>query len=278
MQRWPVAERMRLKGRTAVITGAAGGIGRAIAVSLARRGCGLALADVDEAGMVGTEELVRAHGVRVTRHPLDVADRAAVAGFPARVALEHPSVDLLVNNAGVAVGGTFEQVSEEDFEWLFEINFWGVVRMTRAFLPALRASGDAWIVNLSSVFGLVAPPEQAAYAASKFAVRGFSEALRHELEGSGVGVTVVHPGGVATLISEKARVPVGVSDEEVERRREQFRKLLRLPPEVAGEMIVRGVERRKPRVLVGSDAKVLSIIARALPVSYWKLLGLRAGN
>jgi NAD(P)-dependent dehydrogenase (short-subunit alcohol dehydrogenase family) len=276
-----MAERMRLEGRTAVITGAAGGIGRAIAVSLARRGCHLALSDVDEAGMAGTEDLVRAHGVRVTRHRLDVADRVAVAGFPARVAAEHPNrpgVDLLVNNAGVAVGGTFEQVSEEDFEWLFEINFWGVVRMTRAFLPALRVSGDSRVVNLSSVFGLVAPPEQVAYAASKFAVRGFSEALRHELEGSGVGVTVVHPGGVATSIAEHARVPAGVSAEEVERRRERFRKLLRLPPEVAGETIVRGVERRKPRILVGSDAKVMSVIARVLPVSYWKVIALRAGK
>jgi NAD(P)-dependent dehydrogenase (short-subunit alcohol dehydrogenase family) len=273
-----MAERMRLEGRTAVITGAAGGIGRAIAVSLARRGCHLALADVDEPGMVGTEELVRADGVRVTRHRLDVADRAAVAGFPARVAAEHAGVHLLINNAGVAVGGTFEQVSEENFEWLFEINFWGVVRMTRAFLPLLRASGDARVVNLSSVFGLVAPPEQVAYAASKFAVRGFSEALRHELEGSGVGVTVVHPGGVATSISEKARAPAGVSAEEVARRREKFGKLLRLPPEVAGETIVRGVEQRKPRVLVGSDAKVLSVIARVLPVSYWKVLARRAGK
>lgn len=273
-----MAERMRLEGRTAVITGAAGGIGRAIALSLARRGCHLALADVDENGMAGTEELVRDHGVRVTRHRLDVADRADVAGFPAQVAAEHPAVDLLVNNAGVALGGTFEQVSEADFEWLFEINFWGVVRMTRAFLPALRASGDSRVVNLSSVFGLVAPPEQVAYAASKFAVRGFSEALRHELEGSGVGVTVVHPGGVATAISEKARIPAGVSAEEVERRRERFRKLMRLPPEVAGETIVRAVERRKPRVLVGSDAKVMSVIARALPVSYWKVLAQRAGK
>ncbi|MBV9309310.1 MAG: SDR family NAD(P)-dependent oxidoreductase, partial [Solirubrobacterales bacterium] len=192
------------------------------------------------------------------------------------VAAEHRGVDLLVNNAGVAVGGAFEQVSEADFEWLFEINFWGVVRMTRAFLPVLRRSGDARIVNLSSVFGLVAPPEQAAYAASKFAVRGFSEALGHELAGSGIGVTVVHPGGVATSISEKARVPAGVSAEEVARRREQFRKLLRLPPEVAGEAIVRGVERRQARVLVGSDARLISVIARLLPVSYWKVLARRA--
>ena len=273
-----MAERMRLEGRTAVVTGAGGGIGRAIAVSLARRGCHLALADIDEAGMEGTSDMARGRGVRVTRHRLDVADRAAVADFPARVAAEHPGVDVLVNNAGVALGGTFEQVSEEDFEWLFEFNFWGVVRMTRAFLPALRESGDARVVNLSSLFGLVAPPEQAAYAASKFAVRGFSEALRHELRGSGVGVTVVHPGGVATSISEKARAPAGVSAEEVERRREQFRKLLRLPPEVAGETIVRGIERRQARVLVGSDAKLISVIARVLPVSYWKVIALRAGR
>lgn len=273
-----MAERMCLKGRTAVITGAGSGIGRAIALSLARRGCHLALADIDEAGLTGTADLARDYGVRLTRHRIDVADRAAVADFPSVVAAEHPGVDVLVNNAGVAVGGTFEQVSEEDFEWLFEINFWGVVRMTRAFLPALRKSGGARIVNLSSVFGLVAPPEQVAYAASKFAVRGFSEALRHELEGSGVGVTAVHPGGVATSISEKARVPAGVSAEEIELRRERFRKLLRLPPEVAGETIVRGIERRQPRVLVGSDAKLISLIARVLPVSYWKVVARRAGK
>ena len=273
-----MAERMNLKGRTAVVTGGAGGIGRAVAVSLARRGCHLALADVDESGMEGTADLLREYGVRVSRHRLDVADRAAVKGFPAVVAAEHPGVDVLVNNAGVAVGGTFEQVSEEDFEWLFEINFWGVVRMTRAFLPLLRASGDARVVNLSSVFGLVAPPEQVAYAASKFAVRGFSEALRHELEGSGVGVTVVHPAGVATNIAEKARTPAGVSEEEVARRRELFRKLLRLPPEFAGEAIVRGVEQRKPRVLIGADARFISVLARARPVSYWKVLARRAGK
>ncbi len=277
-----MAERMRLEGRTAVITGAGSGIGRAIAVSLARRRCHLALADIDEAGMAGTADLVRDYGVRVTRHRLNVADRAAVADFPDLVAAEHPGVDVLVNNAGVALGGTFEQVSEEDFEWLFEINFWGVVRMTRAFLPLLHASasasGSARIVNLSSVFGVIAPPEQVAYAASKFAVRGFSEALRHELEGSGVGVTVVHPGGVATSIAERARVPAGVSEEEVELRRERVRRLLRLPPEVAGETIVRGIECRQARVLVGSDAKFISLIARLLPVSYWKVLALRAGR
>ena len=266
---------MRLEGRTAVITGAAGGIGRAIAVSLARRACNLALADVDEIGMAGTADLVRGNGVSVSRHRLDVSDRAAVAAFPDIVADEHGGVDVLVNNAGVAVGGTFEQVSDEDFEWLFEINFWGVVRMTRAFLPLLRASEDARVVNLSSVYGLVAPPEQAAYSASKFAVRGFSEALRHELEGTGIGVSVVHPGGIATSIAENARVPAGTSEDEIARRKARYRKLLRLPPEIAGETIVRGIERRQPRILIGSDAKTISLIARLLPASYWKILTMR---
>ena len=267
-----MADRMRLSGRTAVVTGAANGIGRAIAVSLAKRGCHLALADIDEDGMAGTAELTRASGVRVSRHRLDVADRVAVAEFPGLVAAEHAGVDVLVNNAGVAIGGTFEQVSDEDFEWLFEINFWGVVRMTRAFMPLLHASDDARVVNLSSIYGVIAPPEQSAYSASKFAVRGFSEALRHELEGSNIGVTVVHPGGIATSIAEKARIPAGVTEEEIARRRERYRKLLRLPPAIAGEMIVRGIERRESRVLIGSDAKTISLIARLLPVTYWKVL------
>ena len=272
-----MADRMRLADRTAVVTGAANGIGRAIAVALARRGCHLALADIDEEGMAGTAKLIQESGVRVSRHRLDVADRSAVAHFPDIVVAEHGGVDVLVNNAGVAVGGTFEQMSDEDFEWLFEINFWGVVRMTRAFLPLLRASEDARVVNLSSIYGVIAPPEQTAYSASKFAVRGFSEALRHELEGSGIAVTVVHPGGVATSIAENARLPAGATEEEIAKRRRRYQKLLRLPPEIAGETIVRGIERRESRLLIGSDAKTISLIARLLPVSYWKVLMRLAG-
>ncbi|HEU4834664.1 MAG TPA: SDR family NAD(P)-dependent oxidoreductase [Pyrinomonadaceae bacterium] len=273
-----MAERMQLAGRTAVVTGAASGIGRAISVSLARRACNLALADIDEVGLAATAELIRSNGIHVSLHGLDVADRVAVAQLPDVIAAEHGGVDVLVNNAGVALGGTFEQVSDEDFEWLFEINFWGVVRMTRAFLPLLRASEDARVVNISSVYGLIAPPEQAPYSASKFAVRGFSEALRHELDGSNIGVSVVHPGGVATSIAEKARVPAGTSEEEIARRHAKYRKLLRLPPEIAGETIVRGIERRDSRILVGSDAKVISTIARLWPVRYWKVLVRRMGS
>ena len=211
---------MILKDRAAVITGAAGGIGRAIALSLARRGCHLALADVDEAGLAQMQAQAAPCGVRVSCHRLDVASREAVAELPAQVLGAHGRVDLLFNNAGVALVGNFEQVSEADFDWLMEINFHGVVRMTRAFLPVLKAGDDSRIVNLSSVFGLISPPGQCAYSASKFAVRGFSNALRHELAGSRVGVSVVHPGGVATAIAQNARFPRDLPAEQLRLRLE----------------------------------------------------------
>ncbi|HEU0295940.1 MAG TPA: SDR family NAD(P)-dependent oxidoreductase [Anaerolineales bacterium] len=263
---------MKLENRTAVVTGAASGIGRGLAGALARRRCHLALADINEAGLERTVELVATPGLRISCHRLDVSNAEAVAGFPQVVLTSHPGVDLLFNVAGVALWGTFEQISDADFEWLFGINFHGLVRMTRAFLPLLKKSDDARLVNMSSVFGLIGPPGQTAYAASKFAVRGFSEALRHELEGSHVGVTVVHPGGIATAIAETARVSAGISNEELETERANSRKLLTLSPEVAAETIVRGVERRKARVLIGTDAKAIDIMARVAPVSYRRVL------
>lgn len=262
-----------LKNRTAVVTGAASGIGRAIATSLAHRGCHLALADINDTALARTAAEIAVPDIHISRHRLDVADRDAVGGLPALVLAEHDGVDVLVNNAGVALGGTFEQVAEEDFEWLFEINFWGVVRMTRAFLPLLHRSAEARIVNVSSVFGLIAPPGNTAYAASKFAVRGFSESLRHELRNTRIGVTVVHPGGIATAIAKNARMPKTNSPDEDEEKRKSFEALLKLPPEIAGETIVRGIEARKARVLVGSDAKRIALIERLMPVSYWNILG-----
>src|SRR5271170_7560590 len=264
-------ERMKLANRTAVVTGAAGGIGRGIAISLARRGCHLALADINEAPLAETAKLAAAPGVRISQHHLNVADRAAVAALPAQVLAQHPGVDILINNAGVALGGTFDQVTEEDFEWLFEINFWGVVRMTRAFLPLLKASDDARVVNLSSIYGLISPPAETAYSASKFAVRGFSNSLRHELANSNVGVTVVHPGGVATSIADNARVPKDMPPEEIARRRALAKKALTMPPATAGEIIVQGIERRSARVLVGNDAKFLALLERLAPISDWKI-------
>ncbi|MBD8528623.1 MULTISPECIES: SDR family oxidoreductase [unclassified Massilia] len=263
---------MNVSNRVAVLTGAAGGIGRATALALARRHCHLALADIDAAGLAETAALLANLGVRITTHPLDVADRDAVRALPDQVHAAHKRVDLLVNNAGVALGGSFEQVSEEDFDWLMDINFNGVVRMTRAFLPLLRRSDEARIVNVSSIYGIVSPPGQAAYSASKFAVRGFSNALRHELEGSTVAVSVVHPGGVATGIARNARVPADAPLDEIEQGRAQAEKLLRLAPAAAGEIIARGIEERRSRVLVGTDAKVVSLLERLSPVNYWRIL------
>jgi NAD(P)-dependent dehydrogenase (short-subunit alcohol dehydrogenase family) len=269
---------LKLTGRTAVVTGAAGGIGRGIAMALARRGCHLALADIDETALAQTATAIATGQdpgrgkVHISRHRLDVADRAAVAALPAQVAAEHGGADVVVNNAGVALGGTFSEVSESDFDWLIGINFWGVVQMTRAFLPLLHQSDDARLVNISSLYGLIAPPGQTAYSASKFAVRGFSEALRHELARTRIGVTVVHPGGIATSIAKNARLPAGVSEEEVARRRKYFERVLVMPPETAGEIIVRGVERRKPRIIVGRDAKIVSVFERLMPVTYWQWL------
>ncbi|MGQ9826432.1 MAG: SDR family NAD(P)-dependent oxidoreductase [Roseiflexus sp.] len=265
---------MRLADRTAIVTGAAGGIGRAVAVSLARRRCHLALVDINRAGLECTAALAATHGVRVSCHRLDVADAEAVVALPDAVCRVHPGVDVLVNSAGVALWGTFEQVSDADFDWLLSINLHGLVRMSRAFLPLLKASDDARLVNVSSVYGLVAPPGQAAYATSKFAVRGFSEALRHELEHTSVGVTVVIPAGVATSISQHARRPATLSDEEFEQGMARARRLLKLPPEIAGETIVRGIEERKARVLIGANARLIDLLVRIAPVSYWRIMQL----
>jgi len=266
-------KRMTLHDRTAVITGAGNGIGRAIAKSLARRGCHLALADISEPALAETAQLLDGARIRVSCHRLDVADHAAVAALPQAVVSEHGRVDLLFNNAGVALSGTFDQISETDFDWLFDINFGAVVRLTRAFLPHLRASDDARIVNMSSLFGLISPPGQAAYSASKFAVRGFSNALSFELAGSSVGVSVVHPGGVATKIAENARRHSGTTNAEVTEQLELARRVLTMPPAKAGEIIVSAVERRAPRVVIGHRAKMMALIECLAPVSYWKILG-----
>lgn len=263
---------MNVGGRVAVVTGAASGIGRAISLALAQRGCHLALVDKDPAGLEETAAAVRQLKVHASCHLLDVTDKPMVAQLPEQVMASHGRIDILVNNAGVALGGNFEQVSEADFDFVMEINFHSVVRMTRAFLPHLRGSDDAQLVNLSSLYGLVSPAGQAAYSASKFAVRGFSNALRHELDCTSVAVIVVHPGGVATSIAKNARVPAGVTDEQRQRVQVKIEKLLRMPPQQAGDIIVRGMERRASRILVGLDAKIVAVLERLMPVRYWNLL------
>jgi len=263
---------LTLRGGVAVITGAASGIGAALAVDLARRGMHLALVDLNAAGLEATATQARAAGVTVSTHAMDVADHAAVAALPAAVLARHGRVSVLVNNAGVALGGLFGQIEAEDFDWLMAINFGATVRLTRAFLPVLERESAAQVVNVSSVFGIIAPPAQTAYAASKFAVRGFSESLRHELEmnGSPVGVTIVHPGGVRTAISENARLAKGLNPEDVQRERANWRSLLALAPEKAAATIAAAIERRAARVLVGQDAKGAALVQRLFPVTYWK--------
>lgn len=270
---------MQTKECVAVLTGAGSGIGRALASALAQSGCHLALADVNAVALAETAAQVRALGVRVSEHTLDVADRSAVAALPDAVIAAHGQVDLLINNAGVALGGTFDQISVENFDWLMRINFDAVVTMCRAFLPLLRQRPEARIVNLSSLFGLITPAGQTAYCASKFAVRGFSNALRLELNDSNVGVTVVHPGGVATAIATSARPAEGSSEADQARKLARAKRLLRMPPARAAEIILRGIERNKSRVIVGNDALILSWLERLMPVSYWRLLpGLASNN
>ena len=262
-----------LKDGVAVVTGAASGIGRATSLALARRGCHLALVDRDAKGLTATALAAEALGVRVTPYPMDVTDVGAVAVLPERVLADHGRVTVLVNNAGVALVGRVEEVTLEEVRWLFEVNFFALVGLTKAFLPHLMQEPAAQIVNVSSLFGLIAPAEQAAYAASKFAVRGFSEALRHEIEGSAVGVTVVHPGGVRTAISQQARIAAAADAEEAARKRRAFeRSFLKTPPEAVGEAIARAVERRRPRLLVASGAHAGAALQRLMPVRYWRLL------
>lgn len=264
--------------RTAIITGAASGIGAALAHGLAARGCRLALADIDRDGLDRVAASIGIATDRISLHQLDVADRQAIEAFPDAVRLAHGGAALLFNNAGVALGGGFEDVSEADFDWLMSINFWGVVRMTRAFLPMLHEANQAHITNISSLFGLVAPAGQTAYSASKFAVRGFSDALRHELAGSSIGVTTVHPGGIKTAIARNARHAAGADPEELAKGTEAFEKLLVMPPERAAEIILRAVERRRPRVLVGRDAHFMAWVERLFPAHYWNLLGGKTGS
>jgi short-subunit dehydrogenase len=265
-------------GGTAVVTGAASGIGEAVAARLAERGSHLVLVDrdVDRLGDVADRVRAAHPALGVTTHVADLSDDEQTDVLAATLAAEHPETTLLVNNAGVALGGRFDQVTLEEFDWVMAVNFRAVVRLTHALLPVLKAHPGAHLVNVSSVFGIFAPAGQAAYSASKFAVRGFSEAVRHELAENQVGVTVVHPGGIRTRIAESARTGSGVSMEEYEQGRKQFAKLLTMPPETAAAMIVEAIEKRRPRLLIGWSAKVPDVLVRLMPGTYWKLIARRA--
>ncbi len=264
-------------GKVAAITGAGSGMGRTLAVSLARRGCHLAVSDVNEVGLAETVKLAETHGVKVTSQKVDVSKREQVYAWADEVVRDHGRCNLIFNNAGVAHGATLEGISYEDFEWIVGINFWGVVYGTKAFLPHLRASGEGHIVNLSSLFGLLSVPGNGAYNSTKFAVRGFTEALRQELEvtRAPVSATCIHPGGIKTNIARSARVDgsmkdLGFNDPAGSAR--AFEKSFRVTAEDAAETILRGVERNARRVLIGTDARVLDALQRLLPSAYQRLV------
>jgi short-subunit dehydrogenase len=264
-----------LSGGIAVVTGAGSGIGRALAKQLSAAGCALALADVDEKSLVETAGMLPGKGAGVSTHVLDVADEVAVSAFAEDVKNRHGRVTLLINNAGVALHGTFEELSLDDQRWLMGINFWGTVYGVTYFLPILKQQPRAQIVNLSSVFGIVAPAGQTAYAASKFAVRGFTEALRHELEGSTVFVSCVHPGGIRTPIAERGRLGTNAPQTRKSESVSRLAQLAKSSPEVAAARILRGVVRREPRILIGFDAFQIDIMQRLRPATYWKSLSRR---
>jgi short-subunit dehydrogenase len=266
-----------LRDGVAVVTGAAKGIGAALAMALASRGCRLALVDRDRDALAAVVAAAKA-SVAVSAHVADIADAAAAQSVCDAVLAEHGRASILVNNAGVALMGRFEEVEVAEMEWLFAINFWGTVRMCKAFVPVLRREPAAQIVNLSSIFGIVAPAGQTAYAASKFAVRGFSEALRHELEDTGVGVSIVHPGYVKTAIARNARVAAAMDPNEAAERAANFDRMTGSSAEQAAERIVIGIERRQKRILIGRDAMQLDWVQRMLPVSYWALMKRRAAR
>jgi short-subunit dehydrogenase len=236
----------------------------------------LALADVDEAGLEKTaREIAERMGdkrVAVTTHRVDVADAKRMEEFALEVVQQHERVTLLINNAGVALYGFFEEITIADFEWLMGINFWGVVHGVRNFLPVLRRQPRAHIVNVSSIYGIISPSGQSAYSASKFAVRGFTEVLRHELEGSSVGVSCVHPGGIRTPIAKNARIGAGVHSSIRELNLARFDRHAITSPEEAAYIILRGVKRNEPRILVGPDAIRIDRLQRLLPIRYWKVL------
>jgi short-subunit dehydrogenase len=264
-------------GGTAVVTGAASGIGAALAAGLAARGSHLVLLDRDADGLAAVAARTGAGhpGVQVATHLVDLADAAAVREVGAALRAAHPDTTLLVNNAGIALAGRFDQVTLDEFDAVLAVNLHAVVTLTAALLPMLRGNPGSHLVNVSSIFGIVAPAGQTAYAASKFAVRGFTGALGGELAGQ-VGVTCVHPGGVRTRIAQNALVGSGVPAGELEAGRAVWDRLLTLDPAVAAETILRAVHRRRPRVLVGRDAVLLDALARLLPVGTARLLAAAA--
>lgn len=262
-----------------VITGAASGIGRALAMRVAREGAGgIAISDWNEAGLMETAREIKNLGVSVSSHVIDVSKLEEVQQFADEVVERHGRVTHLINNAGVGLFGTFEHVSISDIEWLMGVNFWGVVYGCKVFLPTLLKQDEAHIVNISSVFGFIAPEEQTAYCASKFAVRGFTESLRHEYRDTNLHVACVHPGGILTDIARNSKLGENTPEEWKQQGAKFFDRVARTTPEDAAETILRGIKRKDPRILIGNDAKQISAISRLFPRTYLSVIERLAGH
>lgn len=266
------------EGRVAAITGAGSGMGRALALEMTRRGCHVALSDVDAEGLAVTARRAERAGPAVTTHRVDVSDRGQVDTWAEKVVADHGAVNVIFNNAGVALGAPVETMGYDDLEWLMGINYWGVVHGTKAFLPYLKAAGEGHVVNTSSIFGLAGIPSQSAYNSAKFAVRGFTEALRIELdiEGGGVSATSIHPGGIQTNIARNARIDqtmteLGATDPTQAQR--DFEKLFITSPEKAARAIVRAVQLNKRRAMIGPDAHAFDLLVRLSPALAQRLIG-----
>ncbi len=269
-----IPSRYTFAGGTAVVTGAAGGIGEQVSRQLAERGSHLALADrrAEPLEALATELRGAHSALTITTHVVDLADREQVTGLAESVLAKHQRVTLLVNNAGVALGGRFDQISDEEFDWLLQINLHAPIALVRGFLPALSDSPGSHVVNLSSLLGLVAPGGQSAYVTSKFGLRGFSQALAQDVAGRGIGVTSVHPGGVKTRIAQDSRTGRGLDETEAKTGRDAFERFLTMDPAQAAKIILHAVERRRRRVVVGRSAKVLDVVERLLPTAGGRLL------
>ncbi|MGO9213063.1 MAG: SDR family NAD(P)-dependent oxidoreductase [Syntrophales bacterium] len=256
-----------LANKTVAVTGAASGIGRMLAINLANEGCSLAIADIDTSGLQETAKLIGSR-VKVTTHVVDVARREQVFQFANEAAGHHGGVDIIINNAGVALGDFLESVPLEDFEWLMGINFWGVVYGTMAFLPYLKKRPEGHIVNISSINGIMPNPNNGPYCTAKFAVKGYTETLAQEMHGTNIRVSCVHPGGIKTNIARNTRLNramYGLTKEKAQRLYEE--ELFRTTANDAAKIIISGIKRNKRRILVGSDAKAVDLLTRLFPVT-----------
>ncbi|MCP4607502.1 MAG: SDR family oxidoreductase [Planctomycetes bacterium] len=262
-----------LKDKVAAITGAGSGIGQATAIGLAKEGCHLAISDINKEGLDNTFQAANQLGVNVSTHIVDVADRDSVHNYADEVIKEHGSVNIIINNAGVNLTADVDQMKYEDLEWIMNINFWGVVYGTKEFLPHIRKAGEGHIVNISSLFGIVSVATQAGYNASKFAVRGFTEALRMDLEifDKNISATSIHPGGIKTDIIKNSRI---VTKRGLFRNRDKavraFEKGSHTTANQAAAKIIRGIKKNKRRVLIGWDAIIIDISQRLFPSGYQK--------